>query len=133
LRGAIEENEKENNIQKYKESSTMSLNTTFTVLGENYESIPNLLNIKNLANNKLDIGCCGLENLGNSCYLNAALQCLLNCQPLIDYFLSDIYKKDIKISVTKNGQIASAFAEIAKVYWTDEFNIIAPSFFAEEI
>ncbi|CAG9326599.1 unnamed protein product [Blepharisma stoltei] len=133
LRGEVEENEQKNNIQKYKESGTMSLNTTFTILGENYESIPNLLNAKNLVSNKSDIGCCGLENLGNSCYLNAALQCLFNCQPLVDYFLSDIYKKDIKASVTKKGQVTVAFAEIIKTYWSDQFDIIVPSFFAQKI
>ena len=34
----------------------------------------------------------GLNNYGNSCFINALLQCLINCEPLTNYFLTN-YKK----------------------------------------
>lgn len=34
------------------------------------------------------LGLCGLTNLGNSCYMNSALQCLSNTPQLTHYFLS---------------------------------------------
>ena len=34
----------------------------------------------------------GFPNLGNSCYMNSALQCLMNCKDLKNYFLEGNYK-----------------------------------------
>jgi ubiquitin C-terminal hydrolase len=33
------------------------------------------------------LGLVGMRNLGNTCYMASALQCLINTQPLTDYFL----------------------------------------------
>ena len=34
-------------------------------------------------------GLCGFHNIGNTCYLNTALQCLIHTYPLTEYFLSN--------------------------------------------
>ena len=34
-------------------------------------------------------GLTGLDNLGNTCYLNSIVQCLANTRPLRDYFLGE--------------------------------------------
>ncbi len=36
-------------------------------------------------------GVCGVVNLGNTCYMNAALQCLSNCPSLKRYFVSYLF------------------------------------------
>lgn len=33
------------------------------------------------------LGVCGLDNSGNSCYLNAVLQCLCSTVPLVEHLL----------------------------------------------
>uniref|UniRef100_A0A3B4BL57 ubiquitinyl hydrolase 1 n=1 Tax=Periophthalmus magnuspinnatus TaxID=409849 RepID=A0A3B4BL57_9GOBI len=43
-------------------------------------------------------GVCGLDNSGNSCYLNAVLQCLCSTVPLVEYLLQPDTRKDISVS-----------------------------------
>lgn len=41
-------------------------------------------------------GVCGLDNSGNSCYLNAVLQCLCSTLPLVEHLLSQDTREELR-------------------------------------
>lgn len=65
-------------------------------------------------------GLCGLSNMGNTCFMNAALQCLSNTPPLTDYILTDKFLDDINTDnpLGMRGEIARTYSELIKVIWS---------------
>ncbi|KAJ3451965.1 ubiquitin carboxyl-terminal hydrolase 10-related [Anaeramoeba flamelloides] len=73
-------------------------------------------------------GLVGLNNLGNTCYFNSGLQCLLNTKPIVAYFLSKKYKKEIntKNPIGTGGKLVNEFANIMSQYWNEKSNTLNP-------
>jgi ubiquitin C-terminal hydrolase len=58
---------------------------------------------------------CGIDNLGNTCYMSATLQCLVHTEPLKELFLSKVNSQGA--SVIQNGKLTKAFGEVMRQMW----------------
>jgi ubiquitin carboxyl-terminal hydrolase 4/11/15 len=61
-------------------------------------------------------GTVGLSNLGNTCYMNSALQCIRSVEELAVYFLSKRFKKEINNDnpLGYKGAMANAYAGVLR-------------------
>ncbi|XP_029702093.1 ubiquitin carboxyl-terminal hydrolase Usp2-like isoform X3 [Takifugu rubripes] len=68
-------------------------------------------------------GVCGLDNSGNSCYLNAVLQCLCSTVPLVEYLLNQDTQAELAQSKCRLGGV---FVQLLKKMWMGGYSSCAP-------
>ncbi|KAI9204854.1 uncharacterized protein BJ171DRAFT_567881 [Polychytrium aggregatum] len=68
------------------------------------------------------IGAVGLSNLGNTCFMNSALQCLSNTPLLTSYFISGKWTGELNRDnpLGMKGEVADAYANLISQLWSPD-------------
>ena len=80
----------------------------------------------NRSSTRQPAGATGLENIGNTCYMNAVLQVLAHTEVLRNYFVSDLFHEDLNRHPASRNGVAEEVAQVLATIWSGEFRSVSP-------
>ena len=64
----------------------------------------------------------GLQNLGNTCYINATLQCLLTIKPLVDWLIDSPDSQFRQLPENGTPTLTSVLSKLVVAIFRQEYN-----------
>ncbi|CAL4111615.1 unnamed protein product, partial [Meganyctiphanes norvegica] len=71
-------------------------------------------------------GLCGLLNLGNTCFMAAGIQCLVNTPPIAQYFFTHQHDNQQSLDT-----LAGRFSQLTHKIWSGKYSAVRPADFKD--
>jgi len=114
-----------------------------TITGIMFNEEPATLESGDITSDLAVPGVCGMRNLGNTCYMNSGLQCLLSSPTVTEYFLhfspeiikTDQGEEDRKEETKSNTclRLSRHFASLVEQVYSGRFSVIQPGQFKDTL
>jgi len=81
------------------------------------------------------MGITGLQNLGNTCFMNSSIQCITNTRFLTEYFINDKFRDELneENKLGTGGKLAIQYAHLVQSMWYEESSVVSPFAFKKII